>query len=524
MNVSILVEEDDFNHDSPAPVEEDDLNSGSLISIHIQDDFSGNSLASVEEDVSDDSSPVPVGEDDSNHSDRPTISHEGSAPSSYTSIDDLPDADQHPVVQPNPIELPVPVSPPSIFRRGGAPLSQNSFAFHGSLPLHRGNRKMHSAHPQEPPRKANQSANDDVLIKDLESQVTGLMQQLNWNASLHKMDKDTAIRGQRQLRTEAEVNFDKDMEVLLLNEREKHTTNKSMHEHTTNVLLQGVREHHQQVIQGIEQDFMKDLALNVVQLSIEELRSTIGTLQHNLARLETTSQENLDRAIAVEAQLALAKQQISQRQALDVEMNDLSTLRVFLDRQFETVRLQMADRQNQDSEDIAMLVCVAEELKAPDTPSPTLPSVDVYQWDHTLDQTDQSNEAEPGMWSLPAIWPFNWGYLDLTGCFHARFKSLYSCWAMLVADLRHLESTAQPYEYDWIDHLGERHIEQDFEMMDVRLWERFQTKWCLPMAANLAGLMEWTSPMVEVISMGAEPIFQKLSINDLPEELLDVIF
>ncbi|KAK0219423.1 hypothetical protein EDD85DRAFT_961156 [Armillaria nabsnona] len=399
MNVSIPMEEDDFNHDSLAPVEEDDLNTSPLISIHIQDDLSGNSLASVEEDVSDDSSPVPVGEDDSNHGDRPSISHEGSAPSSYASINDLPDTDQRPVIQLDPVELPVPASPPSIFRRGGAPLSQNSFAFRGSLPLHRGNRKMHST------RILDQSANNDVLIKDLESQVTNLMQQLNWNVSLHKMDKEGAIRGQRQLHTEAEVKFDKDMEVLLLNEREKCTTNKSMHEHTTNALLQGAREHHQQVIQGIEQDLMKDLALNVVQLSIKELRSTVTTLWHTLARLETTSQENLDRVIAVEAQLALAKQQISQRQALDTEMNDLSALRVFLDCQFETVRLQMADQQNQDS---AMLVHVTEELEAPDTPSPTLPSADVYQWNHALDQTDQSNEAEPGMWSLPAIWPFNW--------------------------------------------------------------------------------------------------------------------
>ncbi|PBK77841.1 hypothetical protein ARMSODRAFT_968134 [Armillaria solidipes] len=94
-------------------------------------------------------------------------------------------------------------------------------------------------------------------------------------------------------------------------------------------------------------------------------------------------------ASAVEAQLALARQQISQRQALDAEMNDLSALRVFLDRQFETVHFQMVDRQDQDPEDITMLVRAAEELKAPDTPSPTLLSVDVYQRDHTLDQTDQ---------------------------------------------------------------------------------------------------------------------------------------
>ncbi|KAK0219417.1 hypothetical protein EDD85DRAFT_797311 [Armillaria nabsnona] len=299
MNVSIPMEEDDFNHDSLAPVEEDDLNTSPLISIHIQDDLSGNSLASVEEDVSDDSSPVPVGEDDSNHGDRPSISHEGSVPSSYASINDLPDTDQRPVIQLDPVELPVPASPPSIFRRGGAPLSQNSFAFRGSLPLHRGNRKMHSVHPREPPRKVgclgkeepqpislrfvNVSEKSETRISELQSQLAQLKAELARKADLHESEMQAVFAREKESSTQAARHRMEYKEAVLHREAEA---------------LQ-----YQDAIKSFRTNFTAQLApaflLAGYDPVVYDLQQVVSLLQQDVAIMDTINQENLLSALRV---------------------------------------------------------------------------------------------------------------------------------------------------------------------------------------------------------------------------------
>ncbi|KAG7440068.1 uncharacterized protein BT62DRAFT_997967 [Guyanagaster necrorhizus] len=118
---------------------------------------------------------------------------------------------------------------------------------------------------------------------------------------------------------------------------------------------------------------------------------------------------------------------------------------------------------------------------------------------------------------------FYTGRSDLTGRFRARFDFLYARWEKLRVDLDALAATAEPYQDEWIDFLEQKHEYTNYKMTDEELWKQFQQKWLLPSEADYADIMRMAGSGPK-IAHDAEPKFQKLLIDHLPDELLDAIY